>query len=75
MRTQHDHRPGLFDAGHCRACAREAGLVDHYWRVQREEARLQAAMWRSRRAHWLAIWALFVSGAGILLAAIALLRG
>jgi hypothetical protein len=24
---QHHHEPGVFDAGHCRACARQAGLL------------------------------------------------
>ena len=41
MLTLHNHEPGLFDAGHCWACARQAGLLDYYRRVQREEARLQ----------------------------------
>lgn len=26
MPTKHDHKPGLFDAGHCHACAFEGGL-------------------------------------------------
>jgi hypothetical protein len=37
MLTQHNHAPGAFDASHCRACARQAGLLDHYDRVQWEE--------------------------------------
>jgi hypothetical protein len=37
MITQHHHRPGEFDAGHCRACARQAGLLDHDHRVQWKE--------------------------------------
>jgi hypothetical protein len=41
MLTEHHHEPGVFDAGHCWGCARQAGLLDHYRRVQREEARLQ----------------------------------
>ena len=48
MLTQHHHEPGLFDAGHCRACADQAGLLDHYRRVQREEARLRVTQeWAS----------------------------
>jgi hypothetical protein len=73
MITQHDHRPGKFDAGHCRACAREAGLLDYYRRVQWEEDTLRIAEWSSRRARRFAVWALCSSGVGILLAAIALL--
>ena len=72
MITRHDHRPGEFDAGHCRACAQATGLLNHYHHVQREEDTLRAAersAWRARR---LATWALCLSGAGILLAAIAL---
>ena len=34
MLIGHAHAPGDFDAGHCRACARQAGLLDHYNRVQ-----------------------------------------
>jgi hypothetical protein len=75
MLTQHHHGPGLFDAGHCRACARQAGLLDHYWRVQREEDGLRAITRWARQARSYAIWALGASGAGILLAAIALLKG
>lgn len=73
MITQHGHPPGEFDAGHCRACAGEAGLLDHYHRVQREERTLRAAQrsgWQARR---IAIWSLCSSGVGILLAGIALL--
>jgi hypothetical protein len=29
MLIEHDHPPSLFDPGHCRPCARHAGLVDH----------------------------------------------
>jgi hypothetical protein len=73
MLTNHEHRPGEFDAGHCRACAREAGLLQHYHRVQREEDTLRVAQRSAWRARTLAIWALCSSGAGIVLAAIALL--
>jgi hypothetical protein len=73
MLTQHHHEPGLFDAGHCWACARQAGLVDHYRRVQQEEARLQETREWAGMAHRYAIVALGSSGAAILLAAVALL--
>ena len=45
MLLEHRHEPGVFDAGHCWACAGQAGLVDHYRRVQQEEA----ALWKARR--------------------------
>jgi hypothetical protein len=46
MLIGHHHAPGLFDAGHCRACARQAGPLDHYDRVQQQEAQLwQAGEW------------------------------
>jgi hypothetical protein len=73
MLIGHDHPPGVFDAGHYRACARQAGLLDHYDRVQGEEARLrQASVW-ARAAHRYARWALGSSGVGVLLATLALL--
>jgi hypothetical protein len=64
----HHHEQGVFDPDHCRTCARQAGLLDHYHRVPHQEARL----WQ---AHRLAQWALWSSAAAILLAAIALLSG
>jgi hypothetical protein len=73
MRIQHHHAPGLFDAGHCQACAREAGLLDHYDRVQREEAQLRQAREWARAARRQALWALGSSGMGVLLAVLALL--
>ena len=75
MRVQHHHQPGLFDAGHCQACAHQAGLLDHYWRVQKEEATLRKAhRWalEARRRASIALWS---AGAALLLAAIALLSG
>ena len=42
MLLQHHHKPGVFDAGHCRACARQAGLLDHYRRVQQQEEATRA---------------------------------
>jgi hypothetical protein len=73
MLIQHQHKPEEFDPGHCPTCARQAGLLDHYDRVQREETRLrQTRAWAyAARRH--ALWALGSSGAGILLAAVALL--
>ena len=75
MLTLHNHEPGVFDAGQCWACARQAGLLDHYRRVQQQEATLQEAHEWARAAHRYAIWALWSSGAGILLGAVALLTG
>jgi hypothetical protein len=75
MSIGHLHPPGVFDAGHCRTCARHAGLLDHYDRVQAEEARLrQASVW-ARAAYRYALWALGSSGVGVLLATLALLTG
>jgi hypothetical protein len=73
MAIGHDHPPGVFDAGHCRACARQAGLLDHYDRVQAEEARLRRIVALARAAHRYALWALGSSGVGVLLAVVALL--
>jgi hypothetical protein len=75
MLVQHHHDPGVFDADHCWACARQAGLLDHYRRVQREEARLQETWEWACMARRYAILALGSSGAAILLAVVALLIG
>jgi hypothetical protein len=75
MLVEHEHRPGVFDPGHCRNCAREADLLDHYWRVQREERAFREAHWWARRAYRQASWALWCSGLGIVLAMVALLAG
>jgi hypothetical protein len=75
MLVGHQHKPGVFDAGHCRACARQAGLLDHYRRVQQEEAALREAHGWARAARRRASGALWSSGAAILLAAVALLTG
>jgi hypothetical protein len=48
MLIDHDHPPGLFDAGHCWACARQAGLLDHYDRVQDQEASRPSGGGRNR---------------------------
>ena len=75
MLLEHAHPPGRFDPGHCRDCAREADLLDHYWQVQREEQAFKEAHRWARRAHRQASWALWCSGIGILLAVVALLTG
>jgi hypothetical protein len=72
MLIQHQHRPEEFDPGHCRACARQAGLLDHYDRVQREETRLRHTGMCAYAARRYAIWAPGSSGAALLLAAVAL---
>jgi hypothetical protein len=43
MLLEHAHQPGRFDPGHCRDRARETDLLDHYWRVQREEQAFKEA--------------------------------
>jgi len=66
--TAHHHPAELFDPGHCRSCARQAGLLDHYDRVQQEESRLrQTGVW-ARRAYRYASWALGASVVAVLLA-------
>jgi hypothetical protein len=75
MLIQHRHKPGVFDPGHCRTCAQQADLLDHYHRVQREEDTLRATQRWASHAHRNATWALWASGTGLLLAAIALLTG
>ena len=71
----HQHQPGVFDPGHCRNCAHEADLLDHYHRVQHEEHTVKQAHRWARQAHRNATWALWAFGIGLLLAAIALLTG
>ena len=73
MPLEHAHKPGRFDPGHCRDCARETDLLDHYWQVQREEQAFREAHRWAQRAHRFAIRALWLSGSSILLAGIALL--
>jgi hypothetical protein len=73
MLIQHQHKPEELDPGHCRACARQAGLLDHDDRIQREEPRLRQTTAWARAARRYALWALGSSGAAILLAAVALL--
>jgi hypothetical protein len=75
MLTEHRHRPGVFDPGHCRTCAQQADLLDHDHRVQREQDRLRVTEQWAGQARRTATWALWASGTGILLAAIALFTG
>ena len=75
MLIEHQHQPGAFDPGHCRDCARETDLLDHYHHVQRQEQTLRQAHRWARQARRHAIWALWSAGVGVLLAAIALLTG
>jgi hypothetical protein len=75
MLIEHQHQPGSFDPGHCRDCARETDLLDHYHHVQRQEQTLRQAHRWARQARRHATWALGSSGVGLLLAAIALLTG
>jgi hypothetical protein len=71
MPLMHQHPPGVFDPGHCRDCARQAGLLHHYHQVQRQEDALgQAGRW-AWQAQRRATWALWAASVGILLAAIA----
>jgi hypothetical protein len=75
MLVQHHHDPGVFDADRCWACAHQAGLLDHYRRVQQQEATLGEAHGLASAAHRHASVALWSSGAAILLAVVALLTG
>jgi hypothetical protein len=75
MLVEHAHQPGRFDPGHCRDCAHEADLLDHYWHVQRQEKAFETIERWARHAHRSASWALWCSGLGILLAVVALLAG
>jgi hypothetical protein len=73
MPLEHAHKPGRFDPGHCRDCARETDLLDHYWHVQRQEQALVSTKRWARHAHRFAMWALWLSAGSILLAVTALL--
>jgi hypothetical protein len=75
MLTEHQHKPGEFDPGHCRDCARETDLMDHYHHVQRQEQAFKEAHRWARQARRNTTWALWSSGIGLLLAVIALLTG
>jgi hypothetical protein len=75
MLVGHHHEPGVFDADHCWACARQAGLLDHYRRVQQQEATLGEAHGLASAARRHASVALWSSGVAILLAVVAVLTG
>ena len=75
MLIEHQHKPGEFDPGHCRDCARETDLLDHYHHVQHQERAFKEAHRWARQARRHATWALWSAGVGVLLAAIALLTG
>jgi hypothetical protein len=75
MLIQHQHTPGEFDPGHCQDCARATNLLDHYWRVQREEQALRETRRWARQASRRANWALWSSGIGIVVGVVALLAG
>lgn len=52
MIAEHEHKAGRFDPDRCRACANDAGLLDHYEHVQLHERALVAARrvaWQARR--------------------------
>ena len=73
MLIDHDHPPGLFDAGHRWACAQQAGMLDHHDRVQtRKPTSARPGEWASATLRY-ATWALGSSAIGVLLAAAALL--
>jgi hypothetical protein len=73
MQIEHQHKPGSFDPGQCRDCARETDLLDHYDHVQRQEWAFREAHRWARHAHRAAAWALGSAGVGVLLATTALL--
>jgi hypothetical protein len=75
MLVGHQHKPGVFDADPGRACARQAGLLDHYRQVQQQEAALREAHRWARAARRRASVALWSSGVAILLAVVVLLAG
>jgi hypothetical protein len=75
MLIEHAHPPGRFDPGHCRDCARETDLLDHYHHVQHQEQAFKQAYRWARQAHRHTTWALWSAGVGVLLAVIALLTG
>jgi hypothetical protein len=73
MLLEHQHKPGEFDPGPCRDCARETDLLDHYHHVQHQEQAVKQAYRWARQARRHTTWALWTSSLGVLLAAIALL--
>jgi hypothetical protein len=75
MLIGHQHKPGILDPGHCRDCAREADLLDHDRRVQREEQAFKETHCWARHAHGRAVYAPWSSGVGIVLVVVALFTG
>jgi hypothetical protein len=75
MLIEHQHEAGVFDPGHCRDCAGETDLLDHYDHVQRQQRALAQAHRWARQARRRAIWALGSAGVGILLALVGLRAG
>jgi hypothetical protein len=73
MLIDHNHMPSAFGPGHRRTCANQAGLLDHYRRMQQHEIRLQLATASANGTRRYGIWALVSSGVGLLLALLALL--
>jgi hypothetical protein len=56
MLIEHQHKPGEFDPGHCRDCARETDLVDHYHHVQHQERTVKEAHRWARQARRTTTW-------------------
>jgi transposase len=75
MLTELQHKPGEFDPGHCRDCARETDLLDHYHVQHQGQAFKQAHRWARQARRDDATWALWSAGVGVLLATIALRTG
>jgi hypothetical protein len=73
MLIDHDHPPACSTLGTAGPAPHQAGLLDHYDRVQDQETHLRQAREWAWAAHRYAIWALEFSGVGALLAAAALL--
>ena len=73
---QHHHEPGIVDAGHCRACARQASHWTTTGRCnQQEEATVREAHGWARAACRRASVALWSSGTALFLTVVALLSG
>jgi hypothetical protein len=75
MRIEHDDPPSLFDPDHCRPSARQAGLLDHYHRVQHKGARLRQSQASAAASRRHATWALGSFGVWILLTLLPVLSG
>jgi hypothetical protein len=71
--AEHQHKADGFDPDHCRACAVDAGLLDHYERVQLHESALVAARRLASQAQRYAIVTMWLSGLALVVALIALL--